>query len=118
MYPIRWNYDNHHFTLFEGKGTKKKPNRKEKGRVSPPQLAQSCQTFNYENASISIFIPRASVIFSKVVSDGLRFPFSMSQMVVARMSTLSDNSARVTPRDLRWFLMVAMISSCVMITSL
>lgn len=30
--------------LHEGKGTKKKPNGKEKGRVSPPQLAQSRQT--------------------------------------------------------------------------
>ena len=48
-----------------------------------------------------------------VVSDGLRFPFSMSQMVVARMSTFSESSARVMPRDLRWFLMVVIISSCV-----
>lgn len=57
--------------------------------------------------------PRASVMRRSVVSDGLRFPFSMSQMVVARMSTFSESSARVMPRDLRWFLMVAMISSCV-----
>ena len=48
-----------------------------------------------------------------VVMEGLRFPFSISQMVVARMSTFSDNSARVMPRDLRWFLMVVMISRCV-----
>ena len=50
-----------------------------------------------------------------VVSDGLRLPFSMSQMVVARMSTFSESSARVMPRDLRWALMAVMISSCVMI---
>ena len=48
-----------------------------------------------------------------VVSDGLRLPFSISQMVVARMSTFSESSARVMPRDLRWFLMVVIISSCV-----
>lgn len=51
--------------LHGGKGTKKNLNGKEKGRVSPPQLAQSCQTFNYENASISSPILRkASLILS------------------------------------------------------
>lgn len=91
---------------------------KKKGGFPLPNWHKAVKPYNYENASSSIFIPNASVIFNNVVSDGLRLPFSMSQMVVARMSTFSESSARVMPRVLRWFLMVEIISSCVIVTGL
>ena len=86
---------------MRAKVRRKNRTTKKKGGFPLPNWHKAVKPYNYENASISIFIPNASVIFSNVVSDGLRFPFSISQMVVARMSTLSDNSARVMPRDLR-----------------
>ena len=57
--------------LHEGKGTKKNLNGKEKGRGSPPQLAQSCQTFIFMKMPVFLFLscarlPLSSLVVSRV----------------------------------------------------